>query len=346
MFLSPYCHSGSKYTHLPSIYQLSSPQRLHKTTENHYHHMSFLFTRRSSVPLSSAGIPFPPGPRATGSSFPSFSRPQHISLNSSVWNNPSNSSGNPTNFSIPQQQPFNGYGAGQNFYSSQPSAAPTYCGTRIGAPPNFRVVQVPAPWVPGTKPSNLMNSQSDTTNDHNQKTSPKESTFWDSPTQQRSCTTGSSRSVKDMYKDWLSGQAEDARSIVNECISKVKQSRYEVGGSTRRTDAVMGEAKRISAFISTHVAQLSDASLETDVATLSSLVDELSRDLEAERVSRRTLNDNLTKTTNAVNRAHRLAEERTKADSDPDLARSRNLWQTYKEFVPRSEKCECKHHYD
>lgn len=191
-----------------------------------------------------------------------------------------------------------------------------------------------------------MNSQSDTTNDHNQKTSPKESTFWDSPTQQRSCTAGSSRSVKDMYKDWLSGQAEDARSIVNECISRVKQSRYEVGGSTRRTDAVMGEAKRISAFISTHVAQLSDASLETDVATLSSLVDELSRDLEAERVSRRTLNDNLTKTTNAVNRAHRLAEERTKADSDPDLARSRNLWQTYKEFVPRSEKCECKHHYD
>lgn len=216
----------------------------------------------------------------------------------------------------------------------------------MGAPPNFRVAQVPAAWAIGTEPSNLTSNQSDTTNNHRQTASQNESSFWNMPTQRTSGMADSSKSVKDMYKDWLSGQEEDARIIFNERTGEVEQSQDEVIESAQRTDNVMSRAQRALALISTHVGQFSDESLKTDVATLSSLMDELSRDLMAERASGRTLEENQIRTTNAACRARRLAEERAKVDSNPDLARSRNLWQTYKRFVPRSERCEYKHHHD
>lgn len=311
------------------------------------------FTRRSSVPLSS-GIPFSPASRATGPSFSAFSRAQHIPLNSSTCNNSSNSSGNRINSSIPWQRSFNGYNAGRKLYSSsQPSAASTYFEmggrfprTSMGTSPNFRVAQVPAAWATGTEPSNLTSNQSDTANNHRQTASQNESSFWNMPIQRTSGMADSSKSVKDMYKDWLSGQEEDARIIFNERTGEVEQSQDEAIESAQRTDNVMSRAQRALALISTHVGQFSDESLKTDVATLSSLVDELSRDLVAERASGRTLEENQIRTTNAACRARRLAEERAKVDSDPDLARSRNLWQTYKRFVPRSERCEYKHHHD
>lgn len=216
----------------------------------------------------------------------------------------------------------------------------------MGTSPNFRVAQVPAAWATGTEPSNLTSNQSDTANNHRQTASQNESSFWNMPIQRTSGMADSSKSVKDMYKDWLSGQEDDARIIFNERTGEVEQSQDEVIESAQRTDNVMSRAQRALALISTHVGQFSDESLKTDVATLSSLVDELSRDLVAERASGRTLEENQFRTTNAACRAHRLAEERAKVDSDPDLARSRNLWQTYKRFVPRSERCEYKHHHD
>ncbi|OWT40811.1 hypothetical protein C362_01024 [Cryptococcus neoformans Bt1] len=208
----------------------------------------------------------------------------------------------------------------------------------MGTPPNFRVAQVPAAWATGTEPSNLTSNQSDTTNNHRQTASQNESSFWNMPIQRTSGMADSSKSVKDMYKDWLSGQEEDARIIFNERTGEVEQSQDEVIESAHRTDNVMSRAQRALALISTHVGQFSDESLKTDVATLSSLVDELSRDLVAERASGRTLEENQIRTTNVACRARRLAEERAKVDSDPDLAWSRNLWQTYKRFVPRSER--------
>lgn len=149
-----------------------------------------------------------------------------------------------------------------------------------------------------------------------------------------------------MYKDWLSGQDEDAKFDFNEHIGTVKQAQDEIVESTERTDRLMNRTKQASAFISARVAQCSDEVLKTDVATLSSLMDELTRDLALERTSRRTVVRNQNRTLNAVSRAHRLAKERAKIDNDPDLARSRKLWQTYRNFRPRSERCECKHHYD
>lgn len=126
----------------------------------------------------------------------------------------------------------------------------------------------------------------------------------------------------------------------------MKQAHDEIVERTERTDRLMNRTKQVSAFISARVVQCSDEVLKTDVATLSSLMNELTRGLALERTSRRTVVRNQNRTINAVSRAHRLAEERAKVDNDPNLVRSRNLWQTYRNFGPRSERFECKHHYD
>lgn len=288
---------------------------------------------------------------STGPSVSAFSHAQHTPHSPSAWHRASNSPGNPINSSIPQQQCFSGYNPGGMFHGIHPSAS-EYSGAgrssvmNMDTLPGFRVAQVPAAWAPGTNRCNLADNQSNTTNNHNQTVSQKESSFWDIPTQQTSSATGSSKLVKDMYKDWLSGQDEDAKFDFNELIGTVKQAQDEIVERTERTDRLMNRTKQVSAFISARVAQCSDEVLKTDVATLSSLMDELTRDLALERTSRRTVVRNQNRTINAVSRAHRLAEERAKVDNDPNLARSRNLWQTYRNFGPRSERCECKHHYD
>lgn len=287
---------------------------------------------------------------STGPSVSAFSQVQHTPHSPSAWHRASNSPGNPINSSIHQQQCFSGYNSGGMFHGIHPSAseysgAGRSSGTSMDTLPGFRVAQVPAAWIPGTNRCNL-NNQSNTTNNHNQTVSQKQSSFWDIPTQQTSCATRSSKSVKDMYKDWLSGQDEDAKFNFNELIGTVKQARDEMVERTERTDRLMNRTKQVSAFISARVAQCSDEVLKTDVATFSSLMDELTRDLALERTSRRTVVRNQNRTINAVSRAHRLAEERAKVDNDPNLVRSRNFWQTYRNFEPRSERCECKHHYD
>lgn len=295
---------------------------------------------------------------STGPSVSAFSHVRHTPHSPSAWHRASNSSGNPINSSIPQQQCFSGYNPGGMFHGIHPSASEysgpgRSSGMSMDTLPGFRVAHVPAAWTPGTNrcnltnnQSNTTNNQSNTTNNHNQTVNQKESSFWDIPTQQTSSATGSSKSVKDMYKDWLSGQDEDAKFHFNELIGTVKQAQDEIVERTERTDRLMNRTKQVSAFISARVAQCSDEVLKTDVATLSSLMDELTRDLELERTSRRTVVGNQNRTINAVSRAHRLAEERAKVDNEPNLARSRNLWQTYRNFGPRSERCECKHHYD
>ncbi|KAE8540262.1 hypothetical protein D1P53_004202 [Cryptococcus gattii VGV] len=232
---------------------------------------------------------------STGPSVSAFPQVQYTPHRPSAWHRASNSSGNPINSSIPQQQCFSGYNPGGMFHDIHP-----------------RVAQVPAAWAPGTNPCNLTNNQSNTTNNRNQTASQKESSFWDIPTQQTSSTTGSSKSVKDMYKDWLNGQGEDTKFDFNELIGTVKQAQDEIVERTERTDRLMNRTKRFSAFISDRIAQCSDEVLKTDVATLSSLMDELTRDLALERTSRRTVVRNQNRTINAVSRAHRLAEERAK----------------------------------
>ncbi|KIY57009.1 hypothetical protein I307_03747 [Cryptococcus deuterogattii 99/473] len=254
-------------------------------------------------------------------SVPAFSHVQHTPHSPSAWHRASNSSGNPITSSIPQQQCFSGYNPRGTFNDIHP-----------------RIAQVPAAWAPGTNSCNLTDIRSNTTDNHNQTACQKESSFWDIPTQQTSSAVGSSKSVKDMYKDWLSGQDEDAKFDFNEHIGTVKQAQDEIVESTERTDRLMNRTKQASAFISARVAQCSDEVLKTDVATLSSLMDELTRDLALERTSRRTVVRNQNRTLNAVSRAHRLAKERAKIDNDPDLARSRKLWQTYRNFRPRSER--------